>query len=138
MVAGRIGRCDDEVIAALNSGAVQCDDASGGVDGEPGKAVRVQAIGDGMGISGVGIVHLGASRRAINNGGAGSGGSACDNGCGVVHNHAAAGNSGDIAGRVHSISMVGAFGQASQRQRGAGVGRDGDAVHQVIGGGGET
>ena len=34
--------------------------------------------------------------------------------------------------------MVGAFGKASQRQRGASVCRDGDAVHQVVGGGGEA
>ncbi|HAU8267007.1 TPA: hypothetical protein I8287_004729, partial [Kluyvera intermedia] len=138
VVPGGIGRGNDEVIAALDSGAVQRDDAGGGVDGEIGEAVRVQAIGDRMGVRGVGVVHLGASRRAANNGGAGSGGAACDNGRGVVHNHAAAGNDGNIACRVHGISVVSAFGETRQRQRGAGVCRDGDAVHQVIGSVGEA
>ncbi len=133
VVARRIGGGHDQVIAAGDGGAVQRDDTGGGINVEPGEAVLVQAVDDGVGVAGIGVVHLGARRCTAGEAGAVSRCATGDDGRSVIHCHATAGDSGDIAGGIHGIRVVSPFGQAVQGQHGADVSRDGNAVHQVVG-----
>ncbi len=130
LVTGGVGGGDNELRAGgVGRTGEQRHNAGAGVDPEVHGVV--QAVSDPVRIGGGrsvdGVAGVGAVRNVNGSGRAGK------DRHGVVHHHAAAGNDGKIACRIHRPGMIGAFSEVGGGDRCRSIGSDGRAGPLIAG-----